>query len=399
MTKRSESTDPGQAKRLRAFGDALAEGHSPPASNDLEETMLRAQRALGADRLGASTMPDSIKHAIWEDLMQDVPATHAVPRIGATHQGVGIATQREDTRSSPTRNGLVLSPAHDTRLIRTIVRWQPAVSLAVVVAFLVGLVGITYQRGIWNEPNSPEPSGGASQVMYDPDDASTYPEVPVQCATNGPVESDAFYMNMSIGELPQPAYTPVQVVTPEVGQRIQETYLRFARYQYESTERYPFPEATPTTYSNVLSPLALSYFSGRARLALLYPELSSTQQDDIDAQQCAAIEEIRAGFPLPLNQPPDYALISSTVDNLPLVTWLAFAPSDVYLLPDGRFGAIMGSVSTASLIDPSSASQDDYLTFVAFAEQDGRYLIDEDFVVFSGGAEQTANPFFPVACG
>jgi len=243
-------------------------------------------------------------------------------------------------------------------------RWQPAVSLAIVVAFLVGLIGIAYQRGIWNEPNSPEPSGAVSQVMYDGNDASTFPEVPAQCATNGPVESDAFYMNMSIGDFPQPGYTPVQAVTPEVGERIQQAYLRFARCLHESTENYPFPQATPSTYSDILSPLALSYFSDRARLALLYPQLDATQQAKIDAQQCAGIEEILTGFPLPLNQPLDYALISSTVDNFPNVTSLAFAPSDVYLLPDGRFSAIIGTLSAAALVDPSSATQDDHLTFV-----------------------------------
>lgn len=404
MTHASEPIDPAQAKALRAFGDALAEGQSNPTTNDVEHTMLRTQRTLGADRLAASAMPDSLKHTIWENLMHAQTATsdlHMPPGPRTSHMAAVPSSRRQRQRVIPalSHTGSSYHP-HNSRVVRAVMRWQPAVSLAVVIAFLVGLVGIAYQRGILHEPSpSQTPARNASQVMYDGDDASTFPEVPAQCATNGPVESDAFYTDMSIGNLPRPAYTPVQAVTPEVGERIQETYLRFARCQYESTENYPYPEATPTSYSDVLSPLALSYFSDRARLVMLYPELDATQQAHIDDQQCAAIGLIGAGFPLPINQPIDYALISSTVDNLPLVTTLAFAPSDVYLLPDGRFGAIMGSVSAAAFVDPTAATEDDHLRFVAFVEQNGRYLIDEEFVVFAGGSEQVANPYFPKACG
>ncbi len=374
MTNESDPVDPRDVEQLRAFGDDLADGHARPPATDIEDTLLRTHHALAADRLAASAMPDSLKQTMWEDLMH----AHAEPVTLAStfaNPSSGRIALRADTRSAPTRNGSVLSRSRNTGLTRAVMRWQPAVSLAIVVAFLVGLIGIGYQHGIWTEGGSPAPSGNASQVMYDPGDASTFPEVPAQCASNGPVESDAFHTDMSIGNFPQPGYTPVQAVTPDVGERIQQTYLRFARCQYESMESYPYPEATPSTYSDTLSPLALSYFSGRARLALLYPQLDATQQAKIDAQQCAGIEEILTGFPLPLNQPLDYALISSTVDNFPNVTSLAFAPSDVYLLPDGRFGAIIGTLSTAALVDPSSATQDDQLTFVAFVEQDGCYLM------------------------
>ncbi len=394
MANRSDLIDPRMVEQLRTFGDGLAEGHSRPASNDTEATMLRAQRALGADRLAASAMPDSLKHTMWEDLMHTQPTTINPP----------LPLARQSPRTVAAAPAMLAPPVLAQRIVRSpltraVMRWQPAVSLAIVVAFLVGLVGIAYQRGIWNEPNPPEPSGAASQVMYDPDDASTFPEVPAQCGTNGPVESDAFYTDMSIEDRPQPEYTPVQAVTPEVGERIQHTYLRFLRCQDDAINDFPFPQATPTTYSDVLSPLALSYFSDRARLTMLYPTLSGTQQAEIDAQQCAGIGEILAGFPLPLNQPLDRALYSSTVDNLPNVLTLAFAPSDVYLLPDGRFGAIIGTVASASLIDPASATDSDLLTFVAFVDQDGRYLIDEEFIVFPGVADRAANAFFPASCG
>ncbi len=400
MANRPEWTDPREVTRLRAFGDDLAEGHSPPASNDLEATMLRTQRALATNRLATSAMPDSLKQTMWEELMhaQSASTINKPARAASNPRTKPISVVIPSLRGSE-RGILNPTHPHHSRLARAVMRWQPAVSLAIVVAFLVGLIGVAYQRGIWNEPDSPERSGAASQVMYDGNDASTFPEVPAQCATNGPVESDAFYANMSIGDLPQPEYTPVQAVMPEVGERIQQTYLRFARCQHESTENYPYPEATPTTYSEVLDPLALSYFSDRARLTMLYPELDATQQTHMDDQQCAAIGQILEGFPLPLNQPVDYALISSTVDNLPGVLWFAFAPSDVYLLPDGRFGAIMGTVSTAALIDPSTTTEDDILTFIAFVEKDGHYLIDEEFIIFPGQPNQAVNPYVPAACG
>lgn len=390
MANRFDPTDQARAAALRAFGDELAEGGSKLAANDLEETMLRTQDALAAGRLAASVMPDTLKQTLWEDLMHAQSVSPSPLTLPTIHAATGHVFTPSQSGSSPRH--------HPPPLVRAIIRWQPAVSLAVVIAFLVGLVGFAYQRGIWNDPDPTDPLDAASQVMYDGDDASTFPVVPAQCATNGPVQSDAQYMDMSVQDFPQPGYAPVEMVTPEVGERIQDTHLRFARCQYESMENYPYPSATPTTYSDMLSPLALSFFSDRARLAMLYPTLSASQQDEIDAQHCEAIDEILAGFPLPLNQPLDEALISSTVDNLPRVTTLAFAPSDVYQLPDGRFGAIMGSVSTAALIDPTTATQDDQLTFIAFVEQDGRYLIDEEILIYAGGAEQTANPYYPAAC-
>lgn len=374
---------------LFAFGDDL---NAAPA-NDLEATVRRLQRATSLEPHTASSIPTDLKRQIWEDLMHAQTAS-ANPNMPIAHLPsrtvADLVSARPHTQSPP--------HARQPRLTRAVARWQPAVSLAVVLAFLVGLIGVAYQRGVLNEPTPPEPSGAASQVMYDGNDASTYPEVPAQCATNGPVESDAFYMDMSIQDLPQPDYTPVQAVTPDVGERIQDTYLRYARCKYESTEDYPYPAATPASYSDVLSPLALSYLSDRERFLLLYRELDATQQADINAYHCGRIGDILSAFPLPLNQPLDYALISSTVDNLPGITLLAFAPSDVYLLPDGRFGAVMGSVSTTALIDPTSATQDDSLSFIAFVERDGRYLIDEEFVIFPRDIEGRAEDYFPSAC-
>lgn len=53
----------------------------------------------------------------------------------------------------------------------------------------------------------------------------------------------------------------------------------------------------------------------------------------------------------------------------------------MYLLPDGRFEVIMGTISREALLNPSELRSDDSLHFVVFVEKGGRYYIDEMFRV------------------
>lgn len=185
---RKPATTPDE-DALFAFGD---DPTTAPANN-LEATVRRLQRATGVNAPISSSIPTDLKHQIWEDLMHAQTENPSVPSPTAHRISRTVAAAAAMLAPPVLATRIVRSP-----LTRAVIRWQPAVSLAIVVAFLVGLIGIAYQRGIWNEPTPSGPTGSASQVMYDGNDASTFPEVPAQCATNGPVESDAFYMDISL---------------------------------------------------------------------------------------------------------------------------------------------------------------------------------------------------------
>ena len=104
-------------------------------------------------------------------------------------------------------------------------------------------------------------------------------------------------------------------------------------------------------------------------------------------------------FPLPINVIARNVTVPIT--NPPQPNWKN--PLDaipVYQLGDGRYGMILGAVSSAVLADPSIATKDDWLNFVAFVEVDGRYYLDEEFTVIArtwDDATPTSSPS-DIAC-
>lgn len=381
MTHHSEPVDPQQVGQLRAFGDALAEARPRSAGNDIEETMLRAQRALGPDRLAASAIPDSVKRVIWEELM------HVQPVVPVTNQGLRGAADPLDpnpvvipslrrTFSLPTR-------PHDSRLARAVIRWQPAVSLAIVIAFLVGLVGVAYQRGIWNEGGTPEPQAGVSQIAPGPGD---FPETPVassECVPHGADRLSAEELeSMSLSDWPLRSYVPVRAIDPEIGQAALDTYLGWTACQVQ----FVYSENTPDRYA---SDEMLSYYSDRWR----YLVLSATFEDDRMEERHEywsrdVGQELVASFPLPLNRPRvvfDFGTYPNTRSTD------AFSPGDVFQLPDGRYGVVTGTISTEMLQNgPALAPYDSWLNFIAFLEVDGTLYIDEMFPFCVGEEVLTA---------
>lgn len=358
MTHRSEPADPRQVEGLRAFGDDLADGRPRPATNDIEDTLLQTHRALGSNRLTASAMPDSTRHAIWADLM------HAQSVNPVTNQEFRRAAELVSARSSHTG-----SPVHDSRLVRAIIRWQPAVSLAVVVAFLVGLVGFAYQRGVLEEtgaPTGPTGTDQVGQVIASPDSAQPF----IACESNGGTQlGDDELRMMSITDWQVPAYVVAQPVPPEIGQRAASAY---SAYQACLFERFDAGSDEPTDEE-------LSYLSDRLRFVLLYDTLSPEQQAEIDTRrERNPIPRMISDFPLPLNR-TDFGFAEFTGGTFTTDFFLA---GDVYALPDGRYAAIIGGVSTRMLrTGQPIRSGDGELYFVAFADQDGTLFVDETFTI------------------
>ena len=176
----------------------------------------------------------------------------------------------------------------------------------------------------------------------------------------------------------------------ETGTAIQETYLHYLRCERDRFDQVFPPGSAPPSGTPVppvgIGPSAemLTYFSDRLRYDRLSSELPTEQQAALDAYRYEPrATTVLETFPLPVTQPQDYAIWSllpyiDEIDELASV----FGPSDVYLLPDGRYGAVQGTVTTAALDDPNTVTADDHLLFIAFVEDDGRYFIDEIFTIF-----------------
>ena len=119
---------PTEAEALFDFGQHP--GQAP--ANDLEATLRHVQAAVG---VAPTSIPPDLKQQIWEDLM----AT-PMPSVGMPQPIPG-----ETRRFGPTLGQWT------TPVGRAVVRWQPAISLAIVVAFLAGMIGIAWQRGVLDD--------------------------------------------------------------------------------------------------------------------------------------------------------------------------------------------------------------------------------------------------------
>jgi hypothetical protein len=214
--------------------------------------------------------------------------------------------------------------------------------------------------------------------------------VPEKCLPNGEVPNNGDLANRSIDDWPAPQYAPAKAISYDKGEAIQDTYLHYIRCEWQAFDQAYPPGSTPPIGAGTpvppleSSPAMRSYFSDRLLYDHMYGSLTPEQQKALDAYRCEPrIDTILERFPLPVNQPNDYAvkslLANGDIDELAGV----FSPSDVYLMPDGRYGVVMGSVSTAALTDPNAVTRNDWLTFVAFVEVDGKYYIDETFTLLA----------------
>ncbi len=317
----------------------------------LHRTFRRLQRATNSAN---QKMPPDLRQHIWEDIMTTTTTASRLSR--------DVLSGGSPALHPP---GEISAPSLESRLAR----WQPAVSLGIVVAFLVGLVAFAYERGVLDdgglgpgfEPNS---SAGALVLVGTP--------APDECIAQPTQLSDEELASYDISDWREPAYFVTNYADPETAEAIRQTVNNRNACLDGTTEFDPTAEY-------------VTYFSDRQRYVWLYESLSPEQQAGIDAFYCRPKEDDVLRFmPLPVNR-----------QNLPwpgdLNPDASFESADVYILGDGRYATVLGTITTDTLRDPDSVDTlrepespqaRDWIFFAAFIEQDGFYYLDEGFYAF-----------------
>lgn len=360
---RRERDDRSPADALFTLGDILVSGHDTPAKDSREsnpeddnlgDTFRRVQRTLGDP---ATTLEPAVKHRIWEDIMHEHIAHPSAPS-----GGIGRHVQHQ-----------VSANRRSSALATTVARWQPTVSLVVMVAFLVSLVGLADNRGIWDDSGTlRQPASQSGELDPFSPDRPTPTETSVLESTCAPRTeerlSDEELRAYSIDDWSPPTNYNAYPVDPAIGQMAIDTYLGFLKCEFN----YPF--ATPSAAPGD-SAARQTYLSDRARYLLLYDTLTPAQQREVDDFLADnPSDEILESFPLPVNR--DIDRLIAVADNSFFVD--VFMVGEVYQLPDGRYGAILGSISTQMLVEGRPVRDSDgILTFVAFWPEDGQLYIDE----------------------
>jgi hypothetical protein len=274
------------------------------------------------------------------------------------HRQAGLRTSSRPGSDTPAAT-IPPTDRHTTRAAQFVARWQPAMSLAVVVAVLIGLVGVAWTRGVWNDTGNP-----MGQVAASPDE-NVYACKP----QSGVQRSDAELMTMHWTDWQSPAY-----VVPLAGWTDDAKAASDDFFNYLSCFIRAQQEGTPAAAID-----SSPYYSDRLRYVLMYDQLSPDRQAELDqAFQYNPIPRLVSDFPLPVNR----ASWTSSDDDPESYFGYFLAPWELYLLPDGRMGGFIGSVSAHMLQTGTPIRTDDGLVqWIAFAKQGDGWFIDEWFAI------------------
>jgi hypothetical protein len=172
---------------------AFTEGDGPPR-NDLEATLRRVQRVTGGASDSAGGIPADLKTRVWEELM----SAHTLSTAHRPLAGIADRAPRPSSlKSAATRQP---RDRRSTRAAQFMARWQSGLSLAMVVAVLVGLVGISWYRSAGTDPDTPSYGHlafqtnpeGTPQQLYEPDSVPTAAECTVEPLTVDEVMDKVF---------------------------------------------------------------------------------------------------------------------------------------------------------------------------------------------------------------
>lgn len=268
--------------------------------------------------------------------------------------------------------------AVNDRLAAVFHRWQAAVSLAVVVAVLVSLMGIAWQRGILDGPPS-TPEGQMPALAQEGTPIGSSYCVPRTTPRMTSTELEA----MSLSDWPTRHYTGIGPASVAQGQATLNAYIGWQQCQAAWTQN----TADPNVYA---SPEILSFYSDRLQYIVLASTFTDPRDSDV-AQYTTSqttINQIVLGVPLPVNVTLDP---DETFPISPGYVQHAFSPNQVFKLSDGRFGVVTGSLQMSDLLLDQVPSDPPNLSFYAFTEVDGQMYLDEFHPFCAADVQDTLN--------
>lgn len=332
---------------LNDWLDQRATGRSTPDAGPAADpnlaSLLAASRLMhGQHQRDGSALATATSIPPWERLMS------------SNHVSINPQLQ---SRSVPT------APSRWTPLARAVERWQPAVSFAVVLAVLIGLVGIAWNRNLLSEPGN-EPANGF---------AAATPSLTVNgdkscSAQEGTQATDEELRAMQYADWPAPSTDDPWPANSLSLEALDATFQSF----YRCFVAYPPEPGKP------LAPEITSYLSDRLRYTLLYDDLTPEQQGVLDEVFSRnPVPRLISTFPLPVNADwYNNSTISGELNEFLLVS------VDLYYLPDQRIGGFVGNVSSILMQtgDPLRLG-DGKLVWMAFVQQGDAWYIDEMYTI------------------
>lgn len=354
---------------LFALGDSAVSGAECPIESELGDTLLCVQRTLDNS---SATLEATTRHRMWEDIMHAHVENSSVPIDGIRRHAGASGPPFRSRRPSP--------------LATTVARWQPAVSLFMVAAFLVSLTGLAWDRGVLDDLGmSQQPASELDPFMPDRPTPAEFPASSATCAprTEERLSEDELRAH-SIKDWFPPSYNNARPASPEIAQMAIDTSLGYLQCEFAQYS------GTPSVTSEAFA-ARQTYLSDRMRYLLLYDTLSPAQQREVDDFLADnPSEKILEGFPLPVNR--DFDRFIASGDGSFFVGG-NFMAGEVYQLPDGRLGAITGSISTQRLVEQRPVHDSDgAMTFIAFWPEDGQLYIDELLTICVPGPSPFPTP-------
>jgi hypothetical protein len=243
---------------------------------------------------------------------------------------------------------------------RAVVRLQPAVSLALVAAVLVALVGVSWYRGM-----GPGSSDNGQPMAMIADEASPADVFQPECVLpDRETPTDDEIRAMDWGAWTSPLHSGGFSMF-EGPTEIDATYTNFLACLF-----YPIADGTPVAEVNVAA-----FYSDRLRYLLMYDDLEQAQQAHIDAAHpFSPVGQMLDNLSLPVNAFPH----AFGADPADVLNWPFIYAGDMLEFPDGRWAAWIGSVSFHMVQTGQPVrSHDGEIVYLAFVEQDGVWLIDE----------------------
>lgn len=340
---------------------------TPRGIADVAPTASQIHRTLADDT--TELAPDR-RRELWEDLMASVDAS---PSSRPLHEGSSgrSGPWREHRHEAPPRNtaegirGVTRSgPARFTE------RWSPLVSAALVVLLAVGtMAGFqAFDRSASDPASSLTPPGDQAHLIQSELPKKTYPNT---CDAPEPITPVEQLLGLSYIVFPQRFYAPIAPATPFFGQLAVDTWAANQACTMQSLSS------------------GEGFMSDRFRYEGLYFQLPPAEQALLE-EAGERQPEIFAEFPLPVNQPSD----TFNYDNGSFMQ--GFTPGDVFLMSDGRYGAISGTISVETLRTGRTSIVDAPM-FIGFQQVGNRLLIDEwtplcPEVIWPEGANQATPP-------